>query len=368
MAPERGVDEGPEGFPVFGQEAGTLGEAHAHRTVAAIVGRVAARLVGEEVDVQRWASAVAKRWASATLAARIGATVRRVLQKVDNIAVIGHGDRPPFGDSPSSQPESLFHRIGDTGNPALTEASVDARTIHLGDDRCGAGDDGGLALSPRHPSQARGDEEFARQVAVAGDAQLEPACVHQGIECAMHDTLRADVHPSAGRHLPVVGDPQGGRQVEVLLVVEHAYHEAIGDDDAGRQGMAGENAERMARFHHQSAILVEDLQIVADQSVLHPVLADLARLAVGDEFVGVEGHVEVKIVVNHDAESPSLDAAPRIFVDRKALEPPGGPEAIPVDPAPLPQFSQKFGRKGFMPPRRDVPQGIAQREALLSGA
>ena len=68
----------------------------------------------------------------------------------------------------------------------------------------------------------------------------------------------ADVHPAAGGHLAVVGDAERGGAVEVLLIVEGADHQAVGDDDAGRHLVGVEQAQRMAG-HDDQRLLVGQL-------------------------------------------------------------------------------------------------------------
>ena len=135
-------------------------------------------------------------------------------------------------------------------DPALGVAGVDAGVVHLGDDGGGSGNLGGLALSAAHAAQARGDEEPSRQVAVVGDAELEPARIEQGVEGAVDDALGPDVHPAAGSHLAVVCHAQGRGPVEVLLVVKGAYHKSVGDDDPGSQLVGVEKAQGVTGHDH----------------------------------------------------------------------------------------------------------------------
>ena len=78
--------------------------------------------------------------------------------------------------------------------------------------------------STAHAAQAGGDEQPPLQVAVLWDAQLEASGVQQGVERAVHDALRTDVHPAAGSHLSVVGHAQLHGGVPILLVVVEAHH------------------------------------------------------------------------------------------------------------------------------------------------
>ena len=98
----------------------------------------------------------------------------------------------------------------------------------------------------------------------------------------------------------------------------------------------------MPGLHHQRLVGRQRFQVLFDQEVLHPVLAHLARLAVGDELVGVERDVEVQVVVDHHLERASLRAAPPVLADGSAPEPALGAEPVAVDAASGPQLLQKL--------------------------
>ena len=181
----------------------------------------------------------------------------------------------------------------------------------------------------------------------------------------MDDALGPDVHPAAGRHLSIVGHPQGGGAVEVLLVVKGAHHQAVGDDAPGRQLVAVEQAQRVAGHNHQRLLIGHDLQILLDEPVLHPVLAYLPRLAVGHQLIGVQGHVEVQVVVHHHLEGLGLYAVAPILVDGLAVKRALRPEAISVDPAMLLQLPGKLPCHLQMMVRVDVPQGVADGQRLV---
>ena len=177
--------------------------------------------------------------------------------------------------------------------------------------------------------------------------------------------MGTDVHPAPGGHLSVVGDAEGRRDVEVLLVVEHAHHEAVGDDGARRVGMALEEPEGMPRLDDQRRVALDLLEIALDEAVLHPVLADLAGLAVGDELVGVEGDLEVEVVVDHHLEGSALDALAFVLAYRPAADRARGPEAIAVDPPSRPKLGEELGRHLLLPFGLDVAQGVREGCLLL---
>ena len=55
-----------------------------------------------------------------------------------------------------------------------------------------------------------------------------------GVERAVYNALRTDVHPASGGHLSIIGDAHLFGDLPVVLVVEHADHQRVGDNDARR--------------------------------------------------------------------------------------------------------------------------------------
>ena len=154
-------------------------------------------------------------------------------QQIDHVAGKGDGGGClPLAMLPG-QGEGLRGGLGHGADPPLVQAGLDAAWVHLGDDGHAARDLHGLSLGAAHAAQAGRYKEPSGQVPVLGDAELDPAGVEQGAVGAVDNPLGADVHPPAGGHLSVVGHPQGHGPVPVRLIVEHAHHEGVGDQDPG---------------------------------------------------------------------------------------------------------------------------------------
>ena len=342
---ERFVNQLGEALGVLVQHVGALLEAQALGAVAAVIGHVAGGLVGEQIHMD--------------------VVVIDILQQIYDVAVVGHSAGLLAGLVLLGDFHSLGQVAGAVAHPALGVAGLDAGVVHLGDNGGSPGDLSGLALGARHAAKTGGDEQAAGQIAVLGDAQLQAAGVEQGVEGAVDDALGADVHPAAGGHLAVVGHADGGGPVEVLLVVVHAHHQAVGDDAAGGQLVAVEQAQGVAGHDHQGLLVGHDLQVLLDKAVLHPVLADLAGLAVGDQLVGVEGDVEVQVVVDHHLEGLGLGAVALVLLDGLAVELAGGAEAVAVDAAVLLQLlGELLGHLGVMV-GIDVAQGVLDGQGLV---
>ena len=198
--------------------------------------------------------------------------------------------------------------------------------------------------------------------------ELETTGVEQGIESSVDDPLRADVHPAAGRHLAVVGDAHLLGGFPVVLVVEHSYHQGIGDDDAGSIGPRGKEPQRMPGFDHQRLVRGEDFEVLLDQAILQPVLADAARFAVGDQFVRIERDIRVQVVVDHHLKSLAFEASALILVDWLAGETLRRHVPIRIDPAAGFQFLQKFRRQCCVKRFGNIPKSILQgRPGLRRG-
>ena len=121
----------------------------------------------------------------------------------------------------------------------------------------------------------------------------------------------------------------------------------------------------MTRLNDEGLILGQFLEIFLNQAILEPVLAGLTCFAVGDQFVGIQRDIKVKVIINHDLERLALDAFALVFVDGLAVDPALRTVAIGVDPAPGYKLFHELRRKGLMQLLRDIAQGIAQSKLRL---
>ena len=181
----------------------------------------------------------------------------------------------------------------------------------------------------------------------------------------MDDALGPDVHPAAGGHLAVVGNAEGSGAVEVLLIIKGTDHQAVGDDDPGRQLVGMEQAQGMAGHDHQGLLIGQLLQILLDEPVLHPVLADLAGLAVGHQLIGIEGHIKVQVVVDHDLDGLAFHALALVLVDGLAGKLALRTEAVAVNSALLLQLLGKFLCHLRMVIGVNVAQRVFDRQSLI---
>ena len=131
--------------------------------------------------------------------------------------------------------------------------------------------------------------------------------------------------------------------------------------------MGVEQAQRMAGHDDEGLLVGEVFEVFLDEAVLHPVLADLAGLAVGHELIGIERYVKIQVVVDHDLNGAALDTFALVLVNGLAGKLALRAEAVAVDPAALLQLLRKFLSHLGVVIRVDVAQGVLDRQRLVSG-
>ena len=311
MSAQALVDEPLEALAIVRDEIAAFVEADASGNIATVVGHMAGGLVGDQVDLDP--------------------LLVDVLEEVDHVATVGDRERFHAIGRLQHPPHGLAEILRGSGDPALGMTGFDARRIHLGDDARPTGDLESSRLGSRHTAEPRGNEFTASEVSVLRDTQIEPAGIQKSDTGAVHDSLGADIHPTTRGHLPIVDAAQGSQTVEVLGRVEHTDHQAIGDDRPGRLGARMEEAQWVAGADHQGLILFHDLKVALDQAILHPILADLAGLAVCHELVGIERDIEIEVIVDHHLHGPPFEGQALVSIDGSAPDTTGWAVAIAVD-------------------------------------
>ena len=271
-----------------------------------------------------------------------------IFQQVHHIAVVGYGDGFPLLHGLACQGKGLWHRVGDVPHPTLPMACFDARSIYLGNDSGGSGHLGGFGLCTAHASQTGRNEQAPTQVAILRNAQFEASGIKEGIERAVHNALRTDVHPPAGGHLPVVGHAHLHGGVPVFLIVVKPHHQSIGDDNTRCVGFRLEQAQRVSALNNQRLVARQQLQVLLDKTVLHPVLAHLPGLAIRHQFVRIKGDVETQVVVYHHLKSLPFYASALVFVYRTSLEVALWTVTVAVNAPAGTEFFHEFGSQLFV--------------------
>ena len=159
----------------------------------------------------------------------------------------------------------------------------------------GAGHHGGQRLRAAHAAEPGGQDPLALQVA----AIMLAAGLDEGLVGALHDALRADIDPRAGRHLAVHHQALLIELVEMLPGRPVRHEVGIGDQHARRVGVGAEHADRLARLHQQRLVVLQRLERRDDLVEILPGARRPADAAIDDQLVRVFGDIGVEIVHQH---------------------------------------------------------------------
>ena len=186
------IDQFDKLLSVLGEETRSLLKADALRAVAAVVRNVAGGLVGEKFDLL--------------------VVIDRVLQEIHDVAVERNRHGLLLLEGFVCKAERFLGGLGDFGDPALAVSGLDAGIVDFRDNADTARNLDCLRLCAAHAAETAGHKEVACEIAVRRNAEIFSACVQDGVEGAVDNALRADVHPAACGHLTVAraahrGDP-----------------------------------------------------------------------------------------------------------------------------------------------------------------
>ncbi|KAF5038827.1 hypothetical protein DSECCO2_550220 [anaerobic digester metagenome] len=183
MPDERFVNQLAEALLIIFEHFGTLCKRETLRAVAAVIRYMAGGLIGQQINVD--------------------VAIDGIFQQVDNVAIIGDGEHLFLRLCLLDPSKCLIKAVGNLADPALTVTGFDAGRIDLGHNADAARNFNGFGLCATHAAKTGRHKQVSAQIAIRRDTQHLASNVEQRIKGSMHDALRADVHPAAGRHLSV---------------------------------------------------------------------------------------------------------------------------------------------------------------------
>ena len=116
---------------------------------------------------------------------------------------------------------------------------------------------------------------------------------------ALHDALRADVDPRAGRHLAEHHQPMAVEFVEMLPGGPMRHEVRVGQQHARGVGVRWKHADRLARLDQQRLVVFEPAKRFDDLVEAGPIARGPADAAVDHQVLGPLGHVGVEVVHQH---------------------------------------------------------------------
>ena len=150
-------------------------------------------------------------------------------------------------------------------------------------------------LRAAHAATAGREHEPTAQRA----AEVRARDRREGLVGALHDALGADVDPRAGGHLPVHREALGLEAPERVPVGPLGHEVRVRDQDARREVVRAEDADRLARLHEQRLVVAEPPERRHDRVERLPRAGRAPGAAVHDEAIGILGHVRVEVVHQH---------------------------------------------------------------------
>ena len=124
------------------------------------------------------------------------------------------------------------------------------------------------------------------------------------LECALQNSLGADVDPTARGHLAVHHEALAIELVEVIPVGPFADEVGVGDDDARSHVVRRKDGDGLAGLDKQCVFGAEAFELADDGVVALPIACGFANAPVNDEVGGALGDFGVEIV--HQAAQRSF--------------------------------------------------------------
>ena len=211
------------------------------------------------------------------------------------VAQQAHGHRSFLFARAADQRERFVDVVGGVIEVAGLQPHVDARALAFDGQAGRARHHRRQRLRAAHAAETRGEQPAAGEVA----AVVLAAHLDEGFVGALHDALRADVDPRAGRHLAVHHEALAVELVEVFPGAPARHEIGVGQQHARRVGVCRENAHRFTGLDQQRLIGLEALQGFDDAIETVPVARGAADAAVDHELFGTLGHRRVEVVHEH---------------------------------------------------------------------
>ena len=213
---------------------------------------------------------------------------RRVAQQADR--------QPPAGVTRlDRQLERVLDAVGLHVEVAVFDPARDRARVAVDADGHAVVHRDGQRLRATHAAEAGSQRNRA------GERATEVLLAHGGERLigALQDPLRADVDPRPGGHLAVHRETEMLEPAELLPGGPVPDEVGVGDEDARRPLVRGEDANRPPALDEHRLVALEGAQRALQRVERRPVARGLAGAAVDDELVRVLGDLGVEVVLEH---------------------------------------------------------------------
>ena len=169
---------------------------------------------------------------------------RRVADETDR-------QRPLLVAGPHASSDRILQRVGDLVEVAGLDASTDSPGIDVDAQRHAAVHRHGQRLRTAHATKPGRQRDRAGERA----AELAAGDLGEALVGALQDSLRADVDPRPGGHLPVHRQAHRLEPPELLPVAPLRHEVRVGDQHPRRPLVGAEHADRLARLHEHRLVV-----------------------------------------------------------------------------------------------------------------
>src|SRR4026209_2131572 len=121
----------------------------------------------------------------------------------------------------------------------------------------------------------------------------------ESLECALHNSLTADVNPGAGSHLPVHRQANTLEAIELSVIVPLANEIRVGDENTRRLLVRFEFAHRFPRLDEKRFVVFKLAQRSNNYIESFPAPGGAAGAAIHHESIRILRDVGIKIVHQH---------------------------------------------------------------------
>lgn len=210
------------------------------------------------------------------------------------IAEEPHRARLARGRPARDERQRLVERLRLLVEIAGAQPGVDPALVAFDREAGGAGHHRGERLRAAHAAETRRQHPAAGEIA----AILLAPHLGEGLVGALHDALRADIDPAAGRHLAVHHEPLAVELVEMLPGGPVRHEVGIGDQHPRRILVGAEDADRAARLHEQRLVGLERAERRHDPVEILPAAGGAADPAIDHQLVRTLGHIGWRLFIS----------------------------------------------------------------------
>ena len=178
---------------------------------------------------------------------------------------------------------------------ARAQAKIDARLLAFNIQRDRARKRRRQRLRAAHAAQTSGQNPTPFPIAI----EVLTTRFDKGFIRALHDALRANVNPTARRHLSIHKQTLAVEFIEMFPIRPFGHEVRIGNQHTRRIAVGFKHAHWFTRLHEQGFILVQFFEGSEDGVVALPIARRTTDAAIHHKVLWIFSNFRIKVVLNH---------------------------------------------------------------------